>query len=276
MKNIDSIGHVRGESVYLDDITELKGTLHGVIFDSPAAHGKITGIDYAEAANLAGVIKIITCKDIPGQNQIGGIIPDEPLLAENEVHFCGQPIAIIIAESQKIAAKARKLISVTIEEDVAIVEPREAKAQNKLIIPPRTLKLVYTKGTWRDCEYIFEGTAKLAFLRLAMTAPVSAVHDCPFLRQALSKAGICVAWPQAIGRNAKNDQRNGNERPSNNDTFPTTTLRREALRVNRGCSAARFTALRAPTLHWFPKRETVLKGCGTGLKMSYPETISLR
>src|ERR1035437_4225066 len=133
MKNIDSKGHVRGESIYLDDIPELRGTLHGVVFDSACAHGKIKNIDYSKAEKLAGVIKIITYKDIPGQNQIGGIIPDEQLLAEDEIHFWGQPIAIIIAESQKIAAKARKLISITVDELPVIVDPRVAKEQGQLV-----------------------------------------------------------------------------------------------------------------------------------------------
>lgn len=159
MKNIDSKGHVRGESVYLDDIPELRGTLHGVAFDSTCAHGKIINIDYSKAEKLAGVVKIITSNDIPGQNQIGGIFPDEELLAENEIHFWGQPILLIIAESQKIAFKARKLISITVDELPVIVDAREAKAQNKLVMPPRTFKLGDTKNKWKDCAYIYEGIA---------------------------------------------------------------------------------------------------------------------
>jgi xanthine dehydrogenase large subunit len=89
MKNIDSYTHVRGESVYLDDIPVLNGTLYAAVFDSPVAHGKIKSIDVTEALKMHGVIKIFTAKDIPGDNQIGGIIPDEELLAEDFVHFCG-------------------------------------------------------------------------------------------------------------------------------------------------------------------------------------------
>lgn len=159
MKNIDSKGHVRGESIYLDDIPELRGTLHGVVFDSTCAHAKIKSIDYSKAEQLPGVVKVITYKDIPGQNQIGGIFPDEELLAQNEIHFWGQPILLIIAESQKIAFKARKLISIIVNELPVVVDAREAKSQNKLVMPPRTFKLGETKNTWKDCEYIFEGKA---------------------------------------------------------------------------------------------------------------------
>ncbi len=159
MKNIDSKGHVRGESIYLDDIPVITGTLYGVVFDSPKAHGKIKNIDYSKAQNLPGVERIITYKDVPSENQIGGIFPDEPLFAEDEVHFCGQPIALILAESESIARKARKLIEIEIEELPVIVDPREAREKDQLIFPPRTFNLGDTSATWNDCEYIFEGVA---------------------------------------------------------------------------------------------------------------------
>src|SRR5262245_45375009 len=122
MKNIDSKGHVRGESIYLDDIPVRVGTLYGDVFDSTCAHGRIKLVDYSEALKLPGVIRILTYKDVPGENQIGGIIPDEPLFAENEIHFWGQPIALIIAESEWIARKARHLIKIEVEELEPIVD----------------------------------------------------------------------------------------------------------------------------------------------------------
>ena len=87
MKNIDSATHTRGESIYLDDIPVVHGTLFGVAFSSHVAHGTIEKLDLSAAESLPGIIKIFTYKDIPGQNQIGGIVPDEVLLAEHEVDF---------------------------------------------------------------------------------------------------------------------------------------------------------------------------------------------
>ena len=85
MKNIDSSNHLRGQSIYLDDIPLLTGTLFAVAFDSPIAHGVITKLDLTEALDSEGVVRIFTAKDIPGENQIGGIIPDEPLIADHHV-----------------------------------------------------------------------------------------------------------------------------------------------------------------------------------------------
>jgi xanthine dehydrogenase large subunit len=157
MKNIDSYTHVRGESVYLDDIPLVNGTLYAAVFDSPVAHGKIKSLDYSEAEAMPGIVRIFTAKDIPGENQIGGIIPDEELLAGTHVHFCGMPIALVVAGSEHEARAAVKKIKVEIEPLHIITDPREAKEKGELIIPPRTFQIGDTTTAWSQCEYIFEG-----------------------------------------------------------------------------------------------------------------------
>lgn len=157
MKNIDSYTHVRGESVYLDDIPVMSGTLYSAVFDSPIAHGKIISLDFDKATKMQGVVKIFIAKDIPGQNQIGGIIPDEELLASTHVHFCGMPVALVVAESEEAARAAVKKIKMEIEPLPIITDPREAKEKGELIIPPRTFQLGDTNNAWPQCEYIYEG-----------------------------------------------------------------------------------------------------------------------
>jgi xanthine dehydrogenase large subunit len=111
MNNIDSYTHVRGESVYLDDIPLVNGTLYAAVFDSPIAHGKIRAVDITEAQSMPGVVRIFLSKDIPGENQIGGIIPDEELLASTHVHFCGMPVALVVAVSEEVARAAVRKIN---------------------------------------------------------------------------------------------------------------------------------------------------------------------
>jgi len=160
MKNIDSTTHVKGESVYLDDVPLINGTLFGAAFGSPMAHGIIKNLDIDEALQLPGVIKILTYKDITGINQIGGIVPDEPLLAEHHVHFCGMPIAFVVAETNDAARAAVKKIKVDIEPLPVITDAREAKEKNELIIPPRTFALGDVDAAWSECDHIFEGIAE--------------------------------------------------------------------------------------------------------------------
>src|ERR1044072_1817289 len=135
MRNIDAYTHLRGESIYLDDIPLIQDTLFGAAFGSPIAHGTISELDTSEAAAMPGVVHIFTYKDIPGANQIGGIVPDEPLLADHEVHFCGMPVAFVVADSVDAARAAVKKIKVTIEPLPVITHTREAQALGELIVP---------------------------------------------------------------------------------------------------------------------------------------------
>ncbi len=159
MINQDAYQHVRGESVYLDDIPVLQNTLYGCALGSPIAHGVIESIDVSEALQMPGVVSILLAKDITGQNQIGGIIADEPLLAEDHVHFCGMPIAFVLAHSEDIARRAVKKIKLSITPLEVITDPRIAFEKNELIIPPKHFTLGDTLDTFQHCKHIFEGRA---------------------------------------------------------------------------------------------------------------------
>lgn len=159
MKNIDSYTHTRGESVYLDDIPVLRGTLHCAVFASPFAHGKIKKLDLSSAEQAEGVFRILTYKDIPGVNQIGGIISDEPLMAEEEVHYDGMPVALVIAQTQEQAQAAVKLIRIEIDPLPVVTDPREAQKLSFLSIPPRTFKMGDTESAFKQCKYVIEGRA---------------------------------------------------------------------------------------------------------------------
>ena len=161
MKNIDSKSHVRGESVYLDDIPLIHGSIFACVYDSPVAHGKLLNIDTSQAENSEGVVKVITASDLIGENQIGGIIPDEPLLAGGEVHFQGMPIAIVLATGEDLAREAARKITAEIEPLETITDPRVAAAKGELIVPPKKFKLGDTDKAFSTCEHVFAGRADI-------------------------------------------------------------------------------------------------------------------
>ena len=161
MKNLDSRSHVRGESVYLDDIPLVEGTLFACVFDSPVAHGKLNGINTGAAEISRGVVRVITANSLIGENQIGGIVPDEPLLADGEVHFQGQPIAIVIGTTEDLARRAAKKITADIEPLTPVTDPRVAAANGDLIVPPKKFKLGETETAFSDCAHVYEGRADI-------------------------------------------------------------------------------------------------------------------
>jgi xanthine dehydrogenase large subunit len=158
--NIDSYTHTRGESIYMDDIPTQNGTLYGAVFGSPVAHGRILKLDLSKAAAMQGVIRIFTAKDIAGKNQIGGIVPDEPLMAEDEVHFNGMPVAFVVALSAEKAYAAIKKIIIEIEPLPIVTDPRIAKENGSLMVPPRTFKLGNSAAAFEQCKYVIEGLAE--------------------------------------------------------------------------------------------------------------------
>ena len=155
--NSDVIKHVKGESLFVDDFAVPQGTLYIAVFDSPVARGKIVNVDYSEAEKYPGVKAIITASDIPGENQIGNIIQDETLLAENEVEYIGEPIALIVAESADVARKARELIKIEIEELPAITDPREAYSKGLFVADPVTFSMGKPESKFAECEVVVEG-----------------------------------------------------------------------------------------------------------------------
>ncbi|HLP16435.1 MAG TPA: hypothetical protein VK470_09275, partial [Bacteroidota bacterium] len=71
-KNFDAEKHVRGESVFVDDIPAPEGTLYAHVYYSRAAHGTIRMLDVSAAKAMPGVTAVLTADDIPGRNEIGG------------------------------------------------------------------------------------------------------------------------------------------------------------------------------------------------------------
>lgn len=158
--NIDAAGHVTGRSIYVDDIPVMEGTLFAKVADSKVAHGIIKRIDYSKAELLEGIVRIFSAKDIPGQNEIGGIIADEQLFADGKVHFQGQPILLIVAETEDAAEEAIKTIIIEIESLPVLTDPKEAFRQGQLLCKSRRFQKGNVITAFADCKYIFEGIAE--------------------------------------------------------------------------------------------------------------------
>ena len=101
--------HVAGAAPYVDDLPELAGTLHAALGLSPQAHGRLLGIDVDRLRAQPGVIAVITAADIPGTNDCGPIVHDDPILADGTVHCAGQPVFAVIAATRDAARRAAAL-----------------------------------------------------------------------------------------------------------------------------------------------------------------------
>ncbi len=157
----DAVDHVRGASLYVDDVAPPAGMLHAAVVGSKHAKGRILGIDADAARRMPGVRAVLTAADIPGQNQIGALIPDEELLAATEVAFIGHPIAIVVATSHDLARRAAAAVEVAITPEDPVVSPREAFARGDLIVPARTFACGDVARGFAEADVIVRGTCEI-------------------------------------------------------------------------------------------------------------------
>ena len=130
-----------GSAPYIDDLPELAGTLHAALGLSPVAHGRIAAIDLARIQAMPGVVAVLTAHDIPGVNDCGPVIHDDPILADGVVHYVGQPVFAVIAETRNAArlAAAGAKAALRIEPLPALLTPVEAHAAKSYVLPPMHL-----------------------------------------------------------------------------------------------------------------------------------------
>ena len=128
--------HVAGEATYIDDLPELAGTLHCALGLSPVAHGTLKGLSLDGLRALPGVVAVLTAADIPGPNDCGSIVHDEPILAESELRYLGQPVFAVIATTRDIArrAAAQAKAVMQIEPLPAVLTPQDAHAKGQYIV----------------------------------------------------------------------------------------------------------------------------------------------
>ena len=141
--------HVLGQATYTDDIPEVQGTLHAALGLSSKAHARIVSLDLDAVRASPGVKAVYTVADIPGLNDCGPIIHDDPIFADGEVLYVGQPIFIVAADSHTNARRAARRAKVEYEDLPAILTPQEAKAAGSYVLPPMRLQ----RG---DCAAAFE------------------------------------------------------------------------------------------------------------------------
>ncbi len=132
--------HVTGTAAYIDDLRPFQGELAVDFVSAPIACGRIVSIDSTAAADLVGVIGIYTYRDLPGENRWGPILPDEPMLVEQQISYLGQPVVVIAASSREIAARARDLIKIDCQASAPILTIDDAIEAESFIGPERKIE----------------------------------------------------------------------------------------------------------------------------------------
>ncbi len=132
--------HVSGGAFYTDDLPEPRELLHLAVGMSQRAHARITSLDLSAVRAADGVIDVITAADIPGVNNCGPVIADDPILAPGFVQYVGQAVFAVAAETVTAARKAAKLARIEYEELDAILDPLTAIDADSFVLPTETIR----------------------------------------------------------------------------------------------------------------------------------------
>ena len=146
--------HVAGAAPYTDDLPELAGTLHAALGLSPVAHGVIEALDLDRIRAMPGVVDVFTAQHIPGANDCGPIVNDDPILAGTSAHagpvgplgatlrYLGQPVFAVVAKTRDQARRAAAMAK-----EVIVVRPlpplltaRQAHAARQYVVDPMHLQ----------------------------------------------------------------------------------------------------------------------------------------
>jgi len=136
LKHESADKHVSGEAIYIDDRLEFPNQLHLYALRSERAHARITRLDTEPCKQMPGVAIVITHEDVPGQLDIGPVLPGDPLLADGLVQFVGQPILAVAADSLDNARRAALAAIVEYEDLPPVFDVAQAMRDQHYVVEP--------------------------------------------------------------------------------------------------------------------------------------------
>ena len=152
---------VAGAATYVDDMPELRGTLHAAPILSTVAHGRLRSIDACAALAMPGVRGVVLASDVPGDSFLGNFSHDEPVFASDTVQHVGQVIGLVVATTVMEARRAARKVVVDIETLPPVLNVRDALAAASFVLPPVVVKRGDVATALQDAPHTFSGTLEV-------------------------------------------------------------------------------------------------------------------
>ena len=152
---------VAGAVHYIDDLPELRGTLHAAPILSTVAHGRLKGVDARIALAMPGVVDVILARDIPGDPQLAAFAGDEPVFATDTVQYVGQVIGLVIARTALQARHAARRVLLDIESLPAILSVKQALATKSYVLAPVHVRRGDAAAAMHNAKHQLTGTLEV-------------------------------------------------------------------------------------------------------------------
>lgn len=156
-----AVGHVTGRAEYVDDVAQKRPMLEVWPVCAPHARARILRRDATRARRAPGVRAVLLAEDVPGENDVGVSRKDEVLLADKEVFFHGQIVAVIVGESLNACRAAAALVEVEYEPLSAVLTIVEAIAANSFHTEANTWRRGDCDVALQRCAHSLEGSLEI-------------------------------------------------------------------------------------------------------------------
>jgi xanthine dehydrogenase large subunit len=153
--------HVSGEALYTDDIAEPRDMLHLAVGMSAKPHAKIRKLDLSAVLAAPGVVDVMSATEIPGANNCGPVVADDPIFAPGLVEYAGQSVFAVAAETVGQARKAARLAVIDYEELEPILDPRTAVAKESFVLPSETIQRGDSQAALSAAKHRLDGSLDL-------------------------------------------------------------------------------------------------------------------
>ncbi len=153
LDRVDALAKVRGTAEFAHDL-RMEGMLFAVVVRSTKPHAMLAGIDVSGAMAVPGVLRVVSSQDIPGQNTHGSLRKDQPFLAQGRVRFVGEPILLVIGETEAAAREGAGRVRIDYGEIDAVLDPATSAGGRTLI---------YDTGNIMACKKVRKGDVEKGF-----------------------------------------------------------------------------------------------------------------
>jgi xanthine dehydrogenase large subunit len=156
-----AVAQVAGAVHYIDDLPEVRGTLHAAPILSTVAHGKLLGVDSAAARAMPGVVDVLLSADIPGDPMLAAFAGDEPVFAMDTVQFVGQVVGVVVAKTAMQARHAARKVQLDIAPLPAILSVQQALDAKSFVLPPVTVSRGDATTALQAAPHTLHGTLEV-------------------------------------------------------------------------------------------------------------------
>lgn len=162
-KHESAVRQVQGSANYVDDIVEPQGTLYAAVGLSSCAKGLISSLNLDDVRASEGVVDVVTINDVPGHKDIGPVFEGDPLLANKEIKFFGQPVFAVLATSVQLARQAATKGQINVVESSPVLNANAAHQQQMFVRPTHRFgqNSAQVQPTLDDSTHSVEGSLRI-------------------------------------------------------------------------------------------------------------------